>query len=83
MYGKSADDLEREEQVEMKRLMQGKPGTQQEEDAEHDAAVRAEDNTDYADNLHRYASLAIRTRAPCFLVPFTYFRPLKALLMEN
>jgi hypothetical protein len=60
MYGKSEDDMSRNELNEMKRLMRGEAATEQEAAAEHDAQIRAEDNTDYAANLHR----PTRTDAP-------------------
>ncbi|KAF6265474.1 hypothetical protein COO60DRAFT_1623865 [Scenedesmus sp. NREL 46B-D3] len=48
--------------VELKRLMKGQAGTEEQEAAEHDAAVRgaAQGDSDYADSLHR----PTRTEAP-------------------
>ncbi|WIA22819.1 hypothetical protein OEZ86_009769 [Tetradesmus obliquus] len=62
MYGKSEEDLEREEQVELKRLMKGQAGSEEEQAAEHDAAVQgaAQGDSDYAGSLHR----PTRTEAP-------------------
>lgn len=39
MYGKSEDDMSREELNEMKRLMRGEAATEEEGAAEHDAQV--------------------------------------------